>query len=79
MTGTGIPVMAVTEWDLKTISDGTPGINTLGFNQMIYKDADEAEGSYMHSEVPYGFLTGMQEEEEEEEEEEEDERAVYPA
>ncbi|CAD7700808.1 unnamed protein product [Ostreobium quekettii] len=66
LTTTGVPVMAVTEWDGEIIAEGKPGINTLGFNALINNDEDDVEGSSVHAEVPYGYLTGMEEEEEDE-------------
>lgn len=47
------------QWDNKLIADGTPGETTLLIRTMMKKDWVYREGSDQHTEVPYGYLTGM--------------------
>ena len=52
-----IPVMGVVEWDGVTIGDGTSGVNTAGFCEMIVEDSEPRENSFVHTEIPYGYMT----------------------
>ncbi|GMH34017.1 hypothetical protein BSKO_01851 [Bryopsis sp. KO-2023] len=63
VAGINIPVTGITHWDGDPIADGTTGVNTLVFNAQIYKDAEYRPESPFHTEVPYGYMTGMEEEE----------------
>lgn len=47
------------QWDDTVIGDGTPGINTLSVRVMMRNDMVYRPGSDQHTEVPYGYLTGM--------------------
>lgn len=61
VTGTTIPVMGVTHVDGELIDDGSVGVTALAFNALVYNDAEYKETSTVHTEVPYGYLTGMKE------------------
>lgn len=61
VTGTTIPVMGIIRWDGEDIEDATVGKTALAFNMLIYNDAEYKETSTVHTEVPYGYLTGMKE------------------
>ena len=61
MTGGSVPVMAVTQWDGRSIGDGTVGVQALALRQMILNDMIPRKGSDVHTEIPYGMLTGMTE------------------
>lgn len=58
VAGTTIPVTSITFWDKKKIADGTTGIHTLAFNALVMNDAEPTPTTIVHSEVPYGYLTG---------------------
>lgn len=59
MVGTSLPVMPVIEWDGTPIGDGAPGIATLQLRALVQGDMRPSAGSDQHTEVPYGYLTGM--------------------
>ena len=52
-----IPVMGVVEWDGIMIRDGTSGINTAAFSEAIVEDSEPRENSFVHTEIPYGYMT----------------------
>lgn len=52
-----IPVMGVTQWDKIMIADGTSGMCTAAFSEMIVEDSEPRENSYVHTEIPYGYMT----------------------
>ena len=52
-----LPVMGVVEWDGIVVGDGTSGINTAAFSEMIVEDSEPRENSYVHTEIPYGYMT----------------------
>ena len=55
-----IPVMGVVEWDGVIIGDGTSGINTAGFSELIVEDSEPRENSFVHTEIPYGYMMERQ-------------------
>jgi len=59
LVGTSLPVMSVVEWDDCKIGDGQVGIVALELRALILKDMVVRTGSEQHTEVPYGYLTGM--------------------
>lgn len=60
LTGTSLPVMPVVQWDDTRIGGGTPGMVALQLRALLQLDADPNPPSNRHTEVPYGFLTGME-------------------
>ena len=59
MVGTSLPVMPVVAWDEVAIGDGSPGIASLQLRALVQGDMQPKQGSDQHTEVPYGYLTGM--------------------
>jgi len=51
------PVLGLIEWDGITIADGVPGFNTIALNAMIVEDSEPRENSFVHHEIPYGYMT----------------------
>ncbi|KAI3425070.1 hypothetical protein D9Q98_008447 [Chlorella vulgaris] len=54
-----LPVMPVVGWDVMLIADGTAGLAALQVRVMLQQDMQPRPGSDQHTEVPYGFMTGM--------------------
>lgn len=62
LVGSSLPVMPVVQWDETIIGDGTVGIVALQIRVMLQQDQQpKEEGSDQHTEVNYGFMTGMME------------------
>ena len=59
LVGTSLPVMPVVFWDDADIGDGAAGITALQLRALMQGDMRPVEGSDQHTEVPYGYLTGM--------------------
>lgn len=60
LIGSQYPVMPVVAWDGGAIGDGTVGVVSLQLRTLLQSDAHpETCGSSLHTEVPYGYLTGM--------------------
>lgn len=59
LVGTSLPVMPVVKWDDQMIGDGQPGIASLQLRALVQGDMMQREGSDQHTEIPYGYLTGM--------------------
>jgi len=60
LIGSQYPVMPVVAWDGNAIGDGTVGVVSLQLRTLIQSDVNsEADVSGLHTEVPYGYLTGM--------------------
>lgn len=53
------PSHSPAQWDGTTIGDGTAGLGALQLRVMLQEDAKPREGGDQHTEVPYGYLTGM--------------------
>ena len=51
MTGGSVPVMAVTQWDGRSIGDGTVGVQALALRQMILNDMIPRKGSDVHTSI----------------------------
>lgn len=51
----------VVQWDTQLIADGTAGIVALQIRVMLQNDTKPRPASDQHTEVPYGFMTGMEE------------------
>ncbi|EFN54669.1 hypothetical protein CHLNCDRAFT_52990 [Chlorella variabilis] len=54
-------IMPVVQWDTQLIADGTAGIVALQIRVMLQNDTKPRPASDQHTEVPYGFMTGMEE------------------
>ncbi|DBA96325.1 TPA: hypothetical protein ACH3X3_002502 [Trebouxia sp. C0006] len=61
LTGSSLPVMPVIQWDQDAIGDGTPGRGVLSLKAMLLNHMNPANNKGQHVEVPYGYLTGMDE------------------
>jgi 4-amino-4-deoxychorismate lyase len=60
LIGSQYPVMPVVAWDGASIGDGTVGVVSLQLRTLLQSDVyPEGDGSILHTEVPYGYLTGM--------------------
>ena len=63
VAGGALPVASITEWDGRTIGDGTVGVWALVLRQLILNDMTpdhRAPYAAPHlTQVPYGILTGM--------------------
>lgn len=61
IVGSQYPVMPVVAWDGEAIGDGEAGIVSLQIRTLLQTDAcPPKEGNTdLHTEVPYGYLTGM--------------------
>jgi 4-amino-4-deoxychorismate lyase len=59
LVGSTLPVMSVVKWDDKVIGDGQPGIASLQLRALVQGDMMPREDSDQHTEIPYGYLTGM--------------------
>ncbi len=61
LTGSSLPVMPVIRWDQDAIGDGAPGRGVLSLKAMLLNHMNPANNKGQHVEVPYGYLTGMDE------------------
>ncbi|DBB01239.1 TPA: hypothetical protein ACH3X1_001111 [Trebouxia sp. C0004] len=61
LTGSSLPVMPVLRWDQDMIGDGEPGRGVLSLKAMLLNHMNPANNKGQHVEVPYGYLTGMDE------------------
>ena len=52
-------VVGLTSWNGQKIGDGRPGPSALAFENILENDKKPREGSGLHIEVPYGYMTGM--------------------
>eukprot|EP00889_Picochlorum_renovo_P004520 jgi/Picre1/31550/NNA_006902.t1 len=61
IVGSQYPVMPVVAWDGEPIGDGEAGIVSLQIRTLLQTDAcPPKEGSTdLHTEIPYGYMTGM--------------------
>lgn len=59
LAGSSLPVMPVTQWDNTAIGDGTPGRGVLSLKALLLNHMNPANNKGQHVEVPYGYLTGM--------------------
>lgn len=63
LIGSQYPVMPIVEWDGDAIGDGTVGVVSLQLRTLlqsdVYPETSETAASPLHTEVPYGYLTGM--------------------
>lgn len=63
LIGSQYPVMPVISWDGEAIGDGTVGVVSLQLRTLlqsdVFPDVSETSVSHVHTEVPYGYLTGM--------------------
>lgn len=60
MIGSSTPVHPILAWDDAIIGDGLAGVSCLAMRVILEKDMDPATCSGgQHTEVPYGYLTGM--------------------
>lgn len=59
LIGSSHRVTAITSWNGANIGDGRPGSSALAFGNILENDQVPREGSTEHTEVPYGYVTGM--------------------
>ena len=59
LAGSSLPVMPVTMWDGDPIGDGVPGRGVLSLKALLLRHMNPANNKGQHTEVPYGYLTGM--------------------
>lgn len=59
LAGSSLPVIGVIKWDTKTIGEGIPGRGVTAFRALIENHMNPANNRGQHTEVPYGFITGM--------------------
>lgn len=63
LVDTGLLVSSLVSWNGQLIADGRPGVHALAFATMLENDRLPDEGglsaSENHTEVPYGYVTGM--------------------
>ena len=59
LVGSQFPVMPIVKWDEHMIGEGDVGIVSLQLRVLLQADAQYSEKSPNHTEVPYGYLTGM--------------------
>eukprot|EP01024_Parvocaulis_polyphysoides_P052705 TRINITY_DN52177_c0_g1_i1.p4 TRINITY_DN52177_c0_g1~~TRINITY_DN52177_c0_g1_i1.p4 ORF type:complete len:164 (-),score=10.64 TRINITY_DN52177_c0_g1_i1:247-738(-) len=60
LTSSSLPLMPVVGWDGKQIGDGQAGEVSMAFKALLEGDLDYRQGSDVHVQVPYGMLTGME-------------------
>jgi 4-amino-4-deoxychorismate lyase len=60
LVGSQFPVMPIVKWDEHVIGEGDVGIVSLQLRVLLQADAQYSEKSPNHTEVPYGYLTGME-------------------
>ncbi len=58
--GSGIIAKGVVHWDDVDIADGEPGVVLLTIRSLMAKDCDFKYNTENKTEVPYGYLTGME-------------------
>jgi hypothetical protein len=56
----GYLAKAVVQWDDVPIEDGRPGVVFLSIRSLMIKDADIKYDEENKTEIPYGYLTGME-------------------
>lgn len=59
LVGSQFPVMPITKWDGEPVGDGEVGVVSLQLRALLQTDVYPREGSNLHTEIPYGVLTGM--------------------
>eukprot|EP00890_Picochlorum_soloecismus_P001365 jgi/Picsp_1/2229/NSC_05693-R1_branched-chain-amino-acid aminotransferase-like protein chloroplastic-like len=60
LVGSQFPVMPIVKWDEHVLGEGDVGIVSLQLRVLLQADVQYSEKSSNHTEVPYGYLTGME-------------------
>ncbi len=61
LVGSSLPVRPVTHWDDVAIGDGSPGRGVMSLKALLLNHMNPANNEGQHVAVPYGYLTGMDE------------------
>eukprot|EP01025_Chloroclados_australasicus_P003940 TRINITY_DN10941_c0_g2_i1.p2 TRINITY_DN10941_c0_g2~~TRINITY_DN10941_c0_g2_i1.p2 ORF type:complete len:570 (+),score=93.50 TRINITY_DN10941_c0_g2_i1:205-1914(+) len=59
LTSSSLPLMPIVSWDGMQIGDGEAGETSMAFKALLEGDWDYRPGSDVHVQVPYGLMTGM--------------------
>ena len=59
LAGSSILVVPVIQWDKKFIGNGMPGRGAMALRGLMENHMNPANNNGQHTEVPYGFMSGM--------------------